>query len=312
MRLAFLNSWRAVEAVVRLGSMARAAEELAVTPAAVSARIRDLEDRIGRPLFLRESRGLVPTEALTDVQQRLSGGMAILAGVQRDLSSESVPRRIALAVTQTFAENWLPRHMPSLFAKTDGMDLRLDTRWDLVGIDEGGFDFAIRYMAAPGPEFGQVPLLPSGVVPVCTPDFASRYGLGPRTASLDGIPLVHVVVPTSDPDWCDWNSWGIRTGVTWTTDDAPRFTLTGSGRRVAMSGMGLVLGGLAEVLDDVAQGSLVMPLGRDSIIWAGFWHRLIWPSQRRLRPVQKVFRNWAAERAELDRASMAELFGPLP
>jgi LysR family glycine cleavage system transcriptional activator/LysR family transcriptional regulator of beta-lactamase len=311
-RLSHLNAWRAVDAVLRTGSLAGAAEEEGVTTAAVGARIRELERRIGRPLFSRHASGLCPLPEAIRVRHRLAEALRTLASVQREVSVSPESPRIALSVTQTFAESWLPRHMASLIARIPDIDLRLHTSWDVVSLEDGGYDFAIRYMDTPGHTFGEVPLMPSGVVPVCTPDFASRYGLRPGLRTLDGIPVAHTDVPTSDPDWCDWSEWSRRTGIDLGDASLARFTLTGSGMRVAMSGMGLVLGGWSDVLHELDQGHLVMPLGRRSAVGAGFWHRLIWPAERPMGPTKRTFCRWMGDRAEADRRIMRRVFDPDP
>ena len=311
MQLSHLNGWRAVEAVHRLGTIAEAAEELGVTRAAVTAQVRGLEERLGRPLFTRTPGGLAPTAELGAVAGRLTGAMTALAGAQEALSTEPAGNRVAVSVTQTFAETWLPRHLPDLFSRLGPIDLNLNTTWDVVDLHGADLHFAIRYMGEIGEDLAGLPLLPSGVVPVCTPEFAARYGLEEGAMDVSGVPLVHIDVPTTDPDWADWGRWGREMGVP--IDEAqsaqPRYALTGSGVRLAHSGVGLVLGGLSEIFASVAQGTLIMPFGQDSVFPASYEHKLIWVDGRRFGPVQRGFRDWVVDRAQADRRVMSELFG---
>jgi DNA-binding transcriptional LysR family regulator len=311
MALSHPNGWRAVEAVLRTGSVAGAAEDLGVTPAAVGAQIRGLEARLGRQLFHRRPGGLAPVAELAALADRLAAALSSLAAVERMLSARAPDDFVAVTVTQTFAETWLPRHLPDLFARMGRLDLRLDTTWEVVDLSRADLHFAIRYMGPPEPGIRARDLLPSGVVPVCTPDFARRYGLGPDTASLSGLPLVDIDVPTSDPDWVGWDGWCARTGVAPPEESArgPRFALTGSGLRLALSGIGLVLGGLSETFARVADGSLVTPFGPRSVVPGRYRHRLIWQADRRLGPVQRAVRDWISERAAADRVLIERLFG---
>lgn len=311
MKISHLNGWRAVEAVLRLGSITSASEELGVTPAAVGAQVRGIEDLIGKPLFDRASAGLKPLPVLLDVRDRLNSGFTDLAEVQKTLSARGPSNRLALSVTQTFAETWLPRHLPDLFARMSGVDLRLDTTWDVVDLQGGDLDFAIRYTDVAPPGHLAIPLLPTGVVPVCTPDFAKRYDLNPATRDLRAVPLVFIDVPTSDPDWADWGQWSGITGIPLGPDsaDRPRYELTGSGARIARSGVGLVLGGLSEVFQAVHEGALIMPLGPSSLVRSGYCHQLVWPEDRKLGPMQRQFRDWVTEKAREDREIMDALFG---
>lgn len=314
MRISHLNGWRAAEAVIRCGTVAGAAEELGVTTAAVGAQLRGLEDALGRSLFERGPGGLAPLPETRDVAQVLTRALSDIAGIHARLQSGGeASHRLSLAVTQTFAETWLPRHLETLFAQVAAVDLRLDTRWDVVDLAAGQHDFAIRYMALGTDAFDAVPLLPSGVVPVCTPEFAARYGLDGPAPSLSRVPVVTLDVPTSDPDWADWDGWSRRIGIPLEREvQVAALTLSGSGIRIAQSGIGLVLGGLSECFHAIEAGRLVMPFGAGSVAWGRYWHQLIWRKERRLGPVQRAFRDWATDRARADRAVMARLFGAPP
>jgi molybdate transport repressor ModE-like protein len=266
MRISHLNGWRALEAVLRLGSVTAAARELGVTTAAVGSQIRALEKRLDRPLFERGPGGLVPLDAARETADRLTRSFSILSDVEQSLATHGRSRQVALTVSQTFAETWLPRHLPTLFARRSGLDIRLETTWEVVDLRRSEMHFAIRFMGPPDVDHEAIDLIPSGVAPVCTPDFAARYRLGPTTRSLAGVPLVQIDVPTSDPDWVNWTDWSRRTAVPLDEPGAspgpvPHVALSGSSLRLARFGLGLVLGGLSEVLHAVDDGSLVMPLG---------------------------------------------------
>ncbi len=299
---------------MRCGSVAGAAEELGVTTAAVGAQLRGLEDFLGRALFERGAGGLAALPETRELAQGLTRALSDIAEIQARLTAEAgASHRLSLAVTQTFAETWLPRHLDTLFAQVEAVDLRLDTRWEVVDLAAGQHDFAIRYMALGADNFEAVSLLPSGVVPVCTPDFATRYGLDGPSPSLAGVPIVTLDVPTSDPDWVDWDGWSRRSGIPLEREaQAAGLTLSGSGIRIAQSGIGLVLGGLSECFHAIEAGRLVMPFGADAVAWGRYWHQLIWRKGRRLGPVQRAFRDWATERAVGDRAVMTRLFGEPP
>lgn len=314
MRLSHLNGWRALEAVLRLGSVTAAAGELGVTSAAVGSQIRALEKRLDRPLFERGPSGLIPLEVARETADRLTRGFSILSDIEKSLSVRGDARQVALTVSQTFAETWLPRHLPTLFARRAGIDIRLETTWEVVDLRRSEMHFAIRFMGPPDADHCAIDLMPSGVVPVCTSDFAARYGLGPQTRSLADVPLIRIGVPTSDPDWADWPEWSRRTGMPIartgpTPATVPQVALSGSGLRLARSGIGLVLGGLSEILHAVDDGKLVMPLGRRSVVPARYWHRLIWFKGRRFGPDQRAVRDWIIEHGAADRARMREIFG---
>ena len=125
MPLSHLNGWRALDAVLRTGAIGRAAEVLGVTPAATAAQIRGLEDRLGRELFRRTSGGLVPRDATRAEAPALRAAFEALEGVQRRLGVTEEAGTVSLAVSQTFAETWLPHHMPDLFARAGRIEAGL-------------------------------------------------------------------------------------------------------------------------------------------------------------------------------------------
>jgi len=308
MQLSHLRGWRALEAVLRLGSVNAAADDLGVTPAAISAQVRGLEDRLGRTLFERAPSGLVPLPDVGEMRERLTSGFSSIEAVQTDLAGSAESEVVAITTTLSFAENWLLQHMPDLYARIGTVDLRLQATTEVVDLRSGVFDLAIRHMGPPGPEFCAADLFRSGAVPVCTPDFASRYGLGPETRTLEGIPLIHIDIASSDPDWVDWPIWAARMGRAWPERaDAPRLQILASSTRMARSGIGLVLGGLPGVLPALADGSLVMPFGVHSVIWGKYEYRLIWLKERRLGRMQRAVRDWIVESAKADRVRMRKV-----
>lgn len=314
MRLSHLNSWRALESVLRRGSVTSAAKELGVSPAAVTSQIRTLERRLDRMLFERVPGGLVPFDDVRQAGARLTQGLSFLEDVQSELSGATASRQVALTVTQTFAETVLPRHLPELFAHNEAVDIRLETTWDVVDLHRSEMHFAIRFMGPIEESHQGIDLMPSGVVPACTPEFAQRYGLNPETRSLAEVPLIRIDVPTSDPDWVNWSEWSQRTAVPIKATEPdraplPQVALSGSGLKLARSGIGLVLGGLSEILYAVEDGSLVFPLGHRSIVPSSYWHRLIWLKERRLGPAQQSVRDWVEGFAARDRERMDNLFG---
>jgi len=311
MQLSNLNGWRAVETVCRLGSIAAAAEELGVTRAAVAAQLRALEERLGQSLFHRNPGGLVPIDELRALSGKLTSAMSSLSESQHELTQHKNSHRVSVSVTQTFAETWLPRHLQNLFSSLGQIDLNLNTTWDVVDLRDPGLDFAIRYAGEVEDEIEEIPLIGSGVVPVCTREFADRYALTEAHWDLSDVPLVHINVPTSDPNWADWTRWADEMGVpiSQVKQAQPKYELTGSSVRLAMSGVGLVLGGLSEIFPALQHGNLVMPFGKKSVFKASYEHKLIWVKGRRLGPVQKRFRDWVSARAAEDRVLMDQLFG---
>ena len=101
-----LNGLRAVEAVARLGSLQAAAEELGVSIGAVSQQVIKTEQQLGRTLFERTSRGMVPVETAAEILSRLSDGMRHLSSAVT-LAKRSDDRLLTISVAPVFAARWL-------------------------------------------------------------------------------------------------------------------------------------------------------------------------------------------------------------
>ncbi|OWU85136.1 hypothetical protein ATO6_08835 [Oceanicola sp. 22II-s10i] len=311
MKIDHLNALRAVEAAQRLGSIRAAAEEIGVTTAAIGQRIRGLEIYVGRPLFDRTPDGIRPTEALLRAAGPLAEGMRLLAAAHAEMTRPEADNRVSVTMTQSLAENWLSRELGSFFARMPGLDLRVDTSAALAPLGPDGFDFAVRHVRAPGKGQAALRLFGSGVVPVCTPDFAERYGLDPARPALDGVPLCHFDTPTTDPGWVDWPEWCAHFGVAFDPSAIPHFSHFSSGLRVARARLGLVLGGVMESLPLLKSGELVMPFGRGAAVPGDYDFWLLWPAERRLSRAQKAFRDWIEDRAAAARRDLAAMFPEL-
>lgn len=307
MKTPHLNALRAVEATLRLGTFARAAEELGVTPAAVGQQVRLLEDVLQCALFDRRPGGVVPTDAATRIAPALTDSFAALAGVLEDLAAANDPNRVWITTTEGVAEHWLPPHLPEFLSRHPGIDFRLDGTSTVRPLGRAGFDFAIRAMPKPDANTQSVPLFPNWVTPVCSPDFARRYRLGPETDSLEGVPVCESDLIVTDPHRMDWSDWCAANGIAWSPASVTAsVNQTGGGLRMARAGLVLALVSAFTSSPAVKEGTLLMPFGPQGMFGTETnWYVLLWPPGRRLSPVQRAFRDWIAEAAQADR----EAFG---
>lgn len=311
MRLRHLNALRALEAVLRRGSLAAAAEEMAVTPAAVAQQVRGLEAALRTALFERRPGGLVPNAPARAAAPRLTAAFASLADVLADLDAAGAERRLGVTLPESFAEHWFTPRIAGFFGQIPGLDLRLDAsnrRRDIAG---RAFQFAIRYSPPPEAGLAFADLFGDCVLPVCAPDFATRHGLTPSCRSLGTAPLIHLDDRTPDPDWADWAAWCRRFDIASARQSgAVRFSRVASGLQAAMSGQGLVLCGLVEAHDAISAGRLAVPFGTARAIPTGYRYRLLWIRDRRLTRAQAAFRDWLIETARDFAAANPDLPGP--
>ena len=167
-----LNALRMFDAAARHLSLTRAAEELHVTQAAVSQHIRNLEERLGKPLFRRLPRGL----ALTDEGQALWPTVAqSFERIAQTLQQVAEPRPreiLTVGVVATFAIGWLIPRLNEFQQLHSYIDLRLQTHNNRVDLAGEGLDAAIRFGDGAWHGTQAQMLLRAPLSPMCTPALA--------------------------------------------------------------------------------------------------------------------------------------------
>jgi LysR family glycine cleavage system transcriptional activator len=308
MRLSHLNGLKAFEATLRTGSFRAAARELGVTPAAVGQQIRGLESYLSCRLFQRTNRGTSPTEAAQRVEERLTSSFFVLGDVLSQLKSPRSENRIAVTLPASFAENWFTGHISDFYGRHSEVDLRLDASNRMVDLVAEAFDFAIRYCAPPDERYDETWLFGDFVLPVCSAEFAEKYGLSGAPRSLRDLPLIHLHNRTPDPQWADWDMWVERFGFEGAhTQTGLHFSQFSSGLQAALAGQGLVLCGVTEAFNALREARLVTPFGPELNCPTGYQYRLISLRTRSLTKLQQEFRNWVVETAEKFRDSIDRL-----
>ena len=310
MRVDHLNNLRALEAVLRKGGLRPAADDLGVTPAAVGQHIRNLEGYLGLALLTRHPTGSHPTPEAKRVQQALTRHLTGLRDVLDSLKPETNPNRISLSVLPDFAGMWFPRHLATLFSQVPGIDLRLDASHKLVDLNDGEFDFAIRYSREPSSEFAYELILEDYCAPICTPDFASRYKIGPQSASLEDVPLAEIDVAslTSSGNLPLLVDWCARFSVVPPGPQAGQALVDyATAKRMGGSGLAILLGGVHDFLTELESGEVFLPFGPEKVILNDHKFWLIWRKDSRLSPTQKTFVTWIADHAADDRDRVGQL-----
>ena len=197
-RLPPLNALRAAETAARTGSIAAAAAELGVTPAAVSQQLRLLEDHLGRRLFDRGRQGVVPTAAGRAILPHLTEGFAQFAHIA-DLAPEGrAPGRIAVSASASAASTWLPDALASLHADDPTLRVEIRVEEDPVRFDDDGPDLRIGYGDLPYSGLARMPLVQDALIPLCGPDFGLEWSED-AFIHTDWGPAY-----ASPPTWRDW------------------------------------------------------------------------------------------------------------
>ncbi|MEM9636447.1 MAG: LysR substrate-binding domain-containing protein, partial [Pseudomonadota bacterium] len=168
-----LSALRAIEAIARTGTLARAADELGVTAGALSQRLTKAEAVLGQALFLREASGLKPTRVCLQVAPRLTRAIQDLSSV---VSQIQVPDEdtLTISVAPIFASRWLIWRIKRFNQENQSISLRVLPTAEIVDLDHSEVDIGIRVGEDPSIGSGAVKLLDQRVFPVCSPELAQR------------------------------------------------------------------------------------------------------------------------------------------
>lgn len=244
-----LNALRAFEAAARLGSFVQAAVELNVTPGAVAAQVKLLEQECGTKLFERHARGVRLTPLGISVRADFIAAFDALGAATRELRRKSRPERVHLTSSPALSQLWLSPRLGQLRARLPGIDISLSVFDDPPDLKRSPFDIALFYLADPEPH--QRVLFEEEVMPVCTPALAQ--GLK-HPEDLRHVPCIRDVV------WEDWRVWteSAMPGSGF-MPDGPGFSLYALAVQEALNGVGVLMARRALVEPHLRDGSLVAP-----------------------------------------------------
>ena len=291
-----LNALRAFEAIARHLSFARAADELHVTPAALSHQIRALEQQLGLSLFHRRTRAIELTDAGRLIYPGLHAGFESVRNAIGQLERGREANVLVISATPGLVAKWLMPRLWRFLREHPDVDARVSASMKLAEFAHEGVDVAIRLSKQLGPNLHGEKLFDDSLLPVCSPRLIEQ---GLRSAAdLARFPLIHYDVPTSmhaPPQWADWFAIAGLQGA-----DATRglkVNVPDHALDAAVAGAGVSLSFKLIASDDVHSGRLVTPFGPELPL-ASAYH-FVCPKGHETRPKVRAFRDWLfAEMAE--------------
>lgn len=258
LRLPPLNALKSFHAAVRHDSIRAAADELLVTPQAVSQQIKLLEDTLQVTLFNRKGRSIEKTEAAIILARFVDAGFEELAEGVRRVTNQKYHNRITLNVSPYFATRYL---LPRISHFREGMpdtDLRMTTMVDTPEFARDDIDVAVQWGYGDWKTYDTTLLLQDHKIITCTPDIAATIK---SPSDLLDQTLLHPVLHNSL-----WSDVLAFLGV---GDQPPAseiaFHDAATMRRATLSGMGIGLVSELDAINDVRAGDLIAPLGLDAL-----------------------------------------------
>lgn len=291
-RLPSLTSLAAFEASARHRSIHRAADELNVTPGAVSRQIKALEEELGAALFRRTSTGLTLTADAEALYTVLAQAFSRTSEAIQVIRSGHGVRRVTLACTHAFASQWLMPRMGGFWRRFP--DISVD---HLISDDARDFrraevDLRIRYGFGTWPYETSALLMTDTIYPVAGPEFARQHP-GCVAADILNLPLLHV--DWADAEWTGWDELLRRAGIPHGALPGRRFSTLGVVLQACQEDQGVAVGWHRLVRALIEEGR-IMPFTDLRMPSPGSYY-LSWNANREPSGAIQTLRDWLMETA---------------
>lgn len=294
-RLPSLTSLRAFEAAARHMSFAKAADELSVTPAALSYQIKSLEADLGQPLFRRLNRAVELTEAGRALAPGTSSAFDKLAAAWRDVRRMQDSGVLTVTAGPAFTAKWLAPRMYDFAQAHPDIELRFVAGLKLADFDRDEVDVAIRFGLKADPSLYSEPLIEEWVTPMMAPSMVAQFK---TPQDLAKATLIHDDSMMSFDRFGDWEMWAAAAKIDLDTSHGVRFSQADHALDAAMSGAGVVLGRVSLAARAMEAGRLVAPFALGIVVEPKF--RFLCPKGTQTRPKVAAFHDWVLE--EIGRA----------
>jgi LysR family transcriptional regulator, glycine cleavage system transcriptional activator len=265
-----LHALRTFAAAARNLSFARAAQELSVTPGAISQQIKLLEERLRCRLFERHARGLSLTAAGSRLALAAESAFCTLEEALATLPDSEVKRALNISCTTSFALMWLMPRLGEFNRLRPDIQLRIKAEFhqlDPAQMRREGAQLAIRYGEGRFPGFQLTDLMSETLMPVASPSYLDRFPSQSLLTNPDGCVFVHDAAPWEGaPAYSEWLEWidGASAkfpvaGWRQLLSRGHQFNLSQLSLEAAMADQGLAIGRGSLILDDLKSRRLVTP-----------------------------------------------------
>ncbi len=287
-----LNALRAFEAAARHLSLRKAAEELHVSPGAISHQIRGLEALLGIDLFERRVRSVALTPAGKLLYPGVQSGFLHLREAVAGLKSTGDRRILVVSTPPGLTSNWLAPRLHRFAAAHPGIDTRISSSAAFANFSIDGVDVAVRNLPSRAPRDASLQsekLMDLSFLPVCSPRLIGRPLHSAQ--SLGRLPLIHDDMLVAHPHVPTWAGWFKAAGVRGVDSDRGlRFNSSDHALEATCEGAGILLAVDLLAYDDLRTGRLVVawPL----MLPSGRAYHLVWLKRKKDTPQLQAFRAW--------------------
>jgi len=301
-----LRAMQIFEAFGRLGTVHATAQELNVTPGAVSQQLRLLEEHLDMVLLVKDGRRAALTPAARGYHELISQGFGRFALAQDYIAEHRVAQELTLSCLPTLLQRWLNPLLPAFQAAAQESTLRLiaqDLEPDSHMLEHM---FRLTYGEAGRRYTHSRVLFTDHCFPAASPDFLARHPEALTADGLSRLPLIGIdwgAQYTTEPHWRDWFKMQL------TADPPPLrhvaiYSASGMGLEAAAAGQGAVLAQWSFARGDLESGRLVR-LSPDRLALPDPYF-ICWGQTTLDRPVARQFLNWLMQMAKSMRDQMQQ------
>ncbi len=285
-RLPPLNALRAFEAAARCLSFNQAAEELCVTPSAISHQVKSLEQYLEIPLFHRNRRRVELTAAGEKYLLTIEQALDEIDAATRRLMANPNAGAVTLSVAPAFLTRWLMPRLGSFQEQYPDVELRLSASNQDVDFNQSDIDMAVLFGLNDWEAVESVFLMGMSVVPVCSPALLARSKPLQSPEDLKAFTLIHVSTRMEE-----WRNWLRSVEVDYKGFEKDlRFSSTSLATGAAREGLGVALADRYLVAKELQRGELVIPFDISLKTQSAFY--LVSPSNRSFNYSMSAFRDW--------------------
>jgi LysR family glycine cleavage system transcriptional activator len=299
-----LNALRAFEATARHLSFSKAAQELHVTPAALSHQIRGLEDLLGLKLFHRRARSIELTASARLIYPGVRSGFEAIREAVDRLGRGKEDRVLVVSAAPGLTAKWLVPRLYRFLARHPDIETRISAGIDYANFVSDGVDVGIRLSPGVHPELYVEKLSEEWLLPLCSPRLLTREPPLRTPRCLAQFPLIQVDLPGVVPTWADWMRLAGIEGVD--TSRGLRLNVADHALDAASEGVGVVLAYKMVAARDIILGRLVAPFGPEIPLPGRAYHFVCARGQEKRAPV-KAFRDWLFAEFEETHTSLREV-----
>ena len=299
-----LNSLRAFEATARHLSFSKAAQELHVTPAALSHQIRGLEEQLQLKLFHRRARSIEPTEAARTIYPGIRTGFdAIREAVER-LDRGKQDRMLVVSSTPGLTAKWLVPRLYKFLALHPDIETRITASVGYANFATDDVDVGIRLSSGVHPDLYVEKLSDEWLLPLCSPRLLEgEHPLG-VAHDLKHFTLIQVDLPGVVPTWTDWMEMAGLDGIDSTR--GLRLNVADHALDAASEGVGVVLAYKMVAARDIALKRLIIPFGPEIPLPGRAYYFVCAKGQEKRAPI-KAFRDWIFSEMQETHATLRDV-----